>query len=117
MSIVVDIKHHARAQVSNSIVVPMLTALYGEEDSRYGKLQYQTMIPPLQGLYTIVMSIMDTVGGVMSIMDTVGGVMSIMDTVGGVMSIMDSVGGVMSIMHEYKLMDIRFKLSSQVYGV
>ena len=45
MIIVVDIKHHARAQVSNSIVVPMLTALYGEEDSRYGKLQYQTMIP------------------------------------------------------------------------
>ena len=55
MSIVVDIKHHARAQVSNSIVVPMVTALYGEEDSRYGKHQYQTMIPPLQGLYTIVM--------------------------------------------------------------
>ena len=45
MSIVVDIKHHARAQVSNSIVVPMLTALHGKEDSRYGKLQYQTMIP------------------------------------------------------------------------
>ena len=68
MSIVVDIKHHARAQVSNSIVVPMVTALYGEEDSRYGKHQYQTMIPPLQGLYTIVMCPMDTVGGVMSIM-------------------------------------------------
>ena len=29
---------------------------------------------------------------------------------------MDTVGGVMSIMHEYKLMDIRFKLSIQVYG-
>ena len=41
---------------------------------------------------------------VMSIMDTVGGVMSIMDTVGGVMSIMYTVGGVMSIMHGYKLL-------------
>ena len=33
------------------------------------------------------------------------------------MSIMDTVGGVMSIMHGYKLLvDIRFELSSQVFG-